>query len=307
MKKLYYFSKQKLQFIEITNYKRKIVLSFAVLLLLVSSVFTGGYHVILSLLNPSYTITSIKEENRLLKEKLDEMVNLYSDLNKELLTLSNRNNELRIAANLPPVSDEERMLGTGGGYFDNRFDFLKQPSELKLRDALSYVNDITKSIEFEKSLFKKISSRLKENEKLYQALPAIKPAEGVVGIYGFGHRNHPILKINRLHEGIDIIADVGTKVIASGDGIVEFVGYRGGYGLTVEINHGFGYRSLYAHLSSVAIKEGKRVKRGDEIAKTGNTGLSTGPHLHYEVSHEGVKLNPSEFFFDDLNFFDITY
>ncbi len=107
-----------------------------------------------------------------------------------------------------------------------------------------------------------------------------------------------------MHEGIDIITDVGTNVRTSGNGVVSFIGYRGGYGLTVEVEHNSGYKTIYAHLSRSLVTEGQKVSRGKVIALTGNSGLSTGPHLHYEVHHDGIKLDPSQFFFDDLVLFD---
>ena len=102
---------------------------------------------------------------------------------------------------------------------------------------------------------------------------------------------------------MDINTDRGTPVFAPGKGRVTFVGSRGGYGLAIEIDHGFGYKTFYAHLSKSLVKKGQQITRGDFIAKTGNTGLSSGPHLHYEVMHNGIKLNPVDFFFDDVNFF----
>ena len=139
---------------------------------------------------------------------------------------------------------------------------------------------------------------------MFASIPAIKPCEGTIGANGFGMREHPILGINRMHEGIDIITDVGTNVRTSGNGIVSFIGYRGGYGLTVEVEHNSGYKTIYAHLSRSLVTEGQKVSRGKVIALTGNSGLSTGPHLHYEVHHDGIKLDPSQFFFDDLALFD---
>ena len=107
-----------------------------------------------------------------------------------------------------------------------------------------------------------------------------------------------------MHEGIDIITEVGTKVIASGKGKIIFAGYKGSYGLTVEIDHGFGYKTLYAHLSKSLVTKGATVNRGDQIALTGNTGLTTGPHLHYEVEQNGIKQDPVKFIFDDIDLFD---
>jgi len=114
---------------------------------------------------------------------------------------------------------------------------------------------------------------------------------------------HPILHKKRMHAGIDILANWRTPVHVTGNGKVQFVGYRGGYGLCVQVDHGFGYTTLYAHLSKALVRKGQTLKRGELIAKTGNSGLSTGPHLHYEIRHNGKALNPSRFFFDDINYF----
>jgi murein DD-endopeptidase MepM/ murein hydrolase activator NlpD len=114
-------------------------------------------------------------------------------------------------------------------------------------------------------------------------------------------RIHPVLHIYRPHAGIDIINDVGTPVYASGDGVVRFAGRtEGGYGVVVEINHGYGYSSLYGHLSKVLVHPGKTVRRGDLIGRSGRTGLVSGPHLHYEVRKNGARQNPVDYFFDDV-------
>ncbi|MFO7446507.1 MAG: M23 family metallopeptidase [Ignavibacteriaceae bacterium] len=305
MKKLYYFSKSRLQFVEVKNLKSKILGFLSLSLIIFSSLLLGLYFLGTSVFGTAGNYQSLKNENAALRTKLSEVVQLYSSLEKSLDTLSKVNNDLRIAANLPPVSDEEKRVGVGGGYFDNSLDFISGESDLKLRDALSYVDEITRKISFEKKQYLEIEQKLKENKKLFEAIPAIKPCSGTVAAHGYGMRLHPILNIRRMHEGIDIITDIGTKVFAAGKGIVEFVGYRGGYGLAVEIDHGFGYKTIYAHLSKASVKQGQKVSRGDYIAKTGNSGLSSGPHLHYEVQHNGVKENPTEFFFDDMGFFEI--
>ncbi len=302
MKRLYYFSKSKLQFIEIKHYKTKlsIYLSFGIVCL-VALIFTV-YSLALSMFGfDSYS--SLNKENKLLHKKLDGVLIQYESLNKELDSLLIINNELRLAANLEPISEDEKKIGVGGGYFDNELDFLSDDSQLKLQQAFNYMDEITRKINFEKKQYIDISGKLKENKRLFESIPAIKPCSGTVAMHGFGMRFHPILNIRRMHDGIDIITDRGTPVHVSGNGTVDFVGYRGGLGLAVEIDHGFGYRSVYGHLSKINVVQGQKVLRGDTIAKTGNSGLSSGPHLHYEIHHNGVKQNPIEFFFDDLNFF----
>jgi murein DD-endopeptidase MepM/ murein hydrolase activator NlpD len=304
MKKLYYFSRSKLQFVEVKNFKKKILVYFLLATLVLTATVYGTLNFISEVTNSGKSLSSLKQENEYLGIKLKETTSLYKNLDVELDSLKELNNTLRISANLPPVSNEEREVGVGGGYFDNELDFINNPAAEELKDALAYVDEISRKVEFEKEEYVQISAKLKENQKLFACMPAIKPCTGYIG-NGFGMRMHPILKIRRMHEGIDIVTNIGTPVHSTGDGKVEFVGRKGGYGLCVEINHGFGYKTVYGHLSKTEVKEGQKVKRGFEIAKTGTSGLSTGPHLHYEVEHDGVKLNPEGFFFDNLNYFAV--
>jgi len=118
---------------------------------------------------------------------------------------------------------------------------------------------------------------------------------------GFGYRIHPIYKTWRMHTGIDFTAPIGTPLYATGDGVVERIkGKMSGYGKVVIINHGYGYESLYAHMSKIIVRPGEKVKRGQVIGYVGNTGRSTGPHVHYEIKKNGKPINPVHFFFQDL-------
>jgi murein DD-endopeptidase MepM/ murein hydrolase activator NlpD len=303
MKNLYYFSKRDLRFIEIKNYKKKFITLILGSFFLISGLIFGSYSLTRALLNSDFSFSG-SSDKKALTSQVKYLVTSLDKMKKELDNMSKFNNELRIAANLPPISAEERKLGTGGGSFDNSLDFLKSPSELKIKEALNYVDNIAKKIEFEKSNNLEISNTIKQNAKLFEAMPAIKPADGVVEEHGFGMRMHPILHVMQMHEGIDIAVNIGTPVHATGKGVVDFVGSKGGYGNAVEIDHGFGYRTVYGHLSKTLVQQGQKVSRGDIIAESGNTGLSTGPHLHYEVEHDGVKLDPMGFFFDDSGFFE---
>ncbi|MEI8032037.1 MAG: M23 family metallopeptidase [Chlorobiaceae bacterium] len=131
----------------------------------------------------------------------------------------------------------------------------------------------------------------------YSSIPNIKPVAGAVSS-SFGSRFHPIYKVNLFHAGIDFASSEGSQVMTTGDGIVAFSGYDKGYGQKVIINHGFGYKTVYAHLSKTIVRQGQKVKRGEVIALSGNTGLSTGPHLHYEVHKDNTIVNPTAYFFD---------
>ncbi len=304
MKKFYYFSESKLNFVEIKNFNRKFVIVVSVSVFFLTSVLFGGYLVIDNYFNPDNKIAHLKSKNREISKKLSAVLTLYKDLSLSVDSLSRKNDKLRIAANLDPVEEDVRQLGTGGGSFSEFLDLAS--GNINMNEVSDYVDRVEKQVELEKSNYKEITSKLKENEELYACIPAIKPAEGELTAHGFGPRMHPIYKVMKMHYGIDIINRTGTPVYAPGAGTVVFVGRRGGFGIAIEIDHGFGYRTIYGHLSKVNVRYKQKVTRGQLIAQVGNTGVSTGSHLHYEVHHNGVKLDPEGFFFEDFNIFDLT-
>lgn len=306
MKNFYYFSNTKLKFVEIRNFYKKFVFLIIFFSLLSSFLLFGGYFVIKQIVNPDRELTELKTENYQMRIKLEEYGKNFKDFEEQLTQLAETNNQLRLATNLQTISPEEREVGTGGSIFEN-FDPGSSSDVKSLIETLdSYSEKISLKMDFEIANYAEIKSSLESNIKLFESIPAIKPTSGAIGDR-FGMRLHPILRIVRMHEGVDILADNGTPVYSPGAGTVDFVGYRGGYGLTVEIDHGFGYRTLYAHLKKALVKKGAKLKRGDEIALTGQSGqLATGPHLHYEVSHNGITLNPRNFIYDDVNLFDVA-
>jgi murein DD-endopeptidase MepM/ murein hydrolase activator NlpD len=306
MKKFYYFSEKNLKFVEIKDFKSKIVLFLATSTILIGSLLTGGYFLFTNYFSPDKEIASLRLENKALKSKLLELSTNYAEIKEELEGLSELSDDLRLAVNLRPLSPDEKKLGTGGSSIDISLDYLKLGKNLELSDAINYADEILRQFTFEKAQYTEITSKLDENRKLFEAIPAILPADGNYLKDSFGYRTHPILNQYKMHNGIDIIADIGTPIYAPGSGKVTFVGRKGGYGLTIEIDHGFGYNTIYAHLSKTNVKVGKYIKRGELIGKTGNTGLSSGPHLHYEVHHNGVVQDPMDFFFEDFNYFQKT-
>jgi len=295
MKKLYYFNYKYLRFTEIKGLKSKIVLLVGISIFLISSIgfyLWGG---------------ASKKQNfptdQAFQQKIESLIKNYQKVNTQLDSLLKVNNELRVAANLPVISNEEQKLGVGGGSFDLSFDFKNGVKDEELKAVDSFVDKLLTKIKFEKQNVDEIAFALKRNEELYKDIPAIKPCSGSLAAHGFGMRLHPILHILRMHNGLDILTNVGTPVYASGGGVIDFVGYKNGFGLCVEIDHGFGYRTIYGHLSNTKAKQGQKVSRNTLIAFTGNTGLSAGPHLHYEVLHDGINLDPELFFFNDSQLF----
>ena len=303
MKKLFYFSKSSLKYVEIKNFKIKLFTLLVVLSLLFTSVFLVLNYFLGMDSNPNYKISALKNENRQLKEEIKRMATMYQNIISDVDSISQLNSELRVAANLESISDEERLLGTGGSeeYLSSNLDI----RDIEVKELLQSVDDMIGIVKFEKSQTVQIAEKLNKNKQLYESLPALKPTVGNYSIDGFGMRRHPILGVRKFHHGIDINCDYGTEVHSPGNGTVIAVERRAGFGLVVEVDHGFGYRTIYAHLSKAMVKRGEIVKRGQVIAKSGNSGLSSGPHLHYEIHHNGVSVDPTDFFFDDLTFFDL--
>lgn len=305
MKKFYYFSEKSLEFVEVKNFKAKLILSLSVFALSFTGLIFGGYLAITSITNSRGDLASLKYENRILKSKLIEITDQYKDLKENLIDINDKTESLRIAANLEPLSEDEKLLGVGGGSFDNSIDFLNYSEELNLDETFKLIDEVARQIEFEKAQYEVIAKNMLSNEKLFESIPALIPTNGDYTSSRFGMRIHPFLKVRKMHPGMDFVTDVGTPVYAPGNGKVVSVRRNGGYGLEIVIDHGYGYRTKYAHLSKSVVKRWQKVERGQMIATTGNSGLSTGPHLHYEVSHNGRKLNPAQFFINDLGFTEL--
>lgn len=303
-KNIYYYSQKKLKYVEINNFYSKFISLLALFSTVFALIFLGSYLFVSSLVNPKSDLSDLRKENKKLKEKYVEMSSQINQLYSDIQFLTDKEDELRLSVNLEPLSEEEKNFGIGGAAFNE----MNISSISDVKDIVEEVDnslDVLKSkVVFAKDNYKKIEESLEENLELFDALPALLPTQGRIGDR-FGMRKHPILKVKRMHTGIDIVVNTGNKVYAAGKGKVIRASYNGGYGKTIEIDHGFGYTTLYAHLSKIDVKKGQTVNRGELIGLSGETGrLATGPHLHYEVKHNGVHLNPKNFIFSDIKAFD---
>ena len=203
---------------------------------------------------------------------------------------------------LTKIDDDTRSAAIGGSKTPTTNAFLDGEAGEILNNSQTLIDKLSREVKLQQTSYDDVYKRLEFNKAFFAHMPAIKPMAGYYSINGFGMRIHPVLRVYRMHEGIDIINEVGTNVYAAGDGSVHFAGRtQGGYGIVVEVNHGYGYSTLYAHLSRALVSPGQTVKRGDLIGKSGRSGLVSGPHLHYEVRYGGRKLNPADFFFDDVD------
>jgi murein DD-endopeptidase MepM/ murein hydrolase activator NlpD len=248
-------------------------------------------------------VNFLTTENKLLKGEIKTLSVRLSDMSSTMDKLSERDSQLRLAVNLPHVDEDTRAIGTGGTRQVTNIGLVSKDASDLMSFADNLLDKLDREIIFEQQSYQDIYRKSKYNKELFAHIPAIKPMPGHFSYHDFGMRLHPILGIVRMHEGVDISNDVGTQVCTTGDGVVESAGNTGGaYGVAVEVNHGFGYKTWYAHLLRPAVRVGQKVHRGDVIAYSGNTGLSTAPHLHYEVRLNGAKKNPVSYFIDDVDY-----
>lgn len=256
----------------------------------------------------AYRIESPKEAA--LKKELSELKSEYKGVQQriELIdkvaeVIKKRDEDLyRTALGANAFPEELRMMGVGGS--DAYASFRNQSNSALLIETFSKMDEVERKLHAQSLSFKELAKLAKEQEKRLASLPAIQPVSNKDlrrTASGYGWRNDPIYGTRRMHWGIDFTAETGTDVYATGDGVVEVVETNNwGYGREIVINHGFGYKTRYAHLNEFLVKRGDTVKRGDRIGLVGNSGKSTGPHLHYEVEKNGQKVNPVNFFHSDL-------
>ena len=253
-------------------------------------------------------MTSPKE--RILKAELrvhqDELKRMQSEMelvNKVLDDIQQRDEDLyRTALYADKFPEELRQMGTGGS---DRYAELREWSNGELlANTANNLDQLERRLNAQSISFKELIDLAKNKEKVLACVPAIQPVRNgdlKKMASGYGWRIDPIYKTSKFHAGMDFTADIGTEVYSSGDGVVEATERNGwGYGNCIVINHGFGYKTRYAHLSAFKVKVGQKVKRGDLIGLVGSSGKSTGPHLHYEVEKNGEKVNPIHFYHSDL-------
>lgn len=224
-------------------------------------------------------------------------------LNKAMDAIQVRDEDLyRAALHAKKFPEELRMMGAGGS---NKYAYLDNLTNSKLLKSTSYQLDhLERRLHAQSLSFTELLELANKKEEMLSHIPAIQPVRNSDlkrGIGGFGYRIDPIYHTTMMHTGLDFTADVGTEIYATGDGVIEEIeNNHWGYGKSIIINHGFGYKTRYAHLSAFKVKVGQQVKRGELIGLIGSTGKSTGPHLHYEVVKDGEKVNPIGYFHSDL-------
>jgi len=298
----YQFNPETLQFDIIEKSIRKILLKNVI----PNFLFSIGLGVLVYFVASFYIASPaediLAESNNQLKLKYELLnSNLYKT-SASLEKLQNRDdNVYRMIFDAAPIPNSIRKAGFGGS--DRYSDLKGYEFSSTLINTSKKIDILSKQMIIQSKSYNEISEFIKNKEKMLASIPAIQPiAIKDLTRFGspFGWRLHPIFHIMRMHSGVDLTAPQGTKIYAPGDGIVFQAEPRTGYGNVIKLNHGYGYSTVFGHLSKILVSPGQRVKRGDVIGLVGATGWATCPHLHYEVRINGTPVNPVNFYYDDL-------
>lgn len=247
----------------------------------------------------------LKRELAAYERQMKQMQSAMRRNEAVLADLENRDNSIyRTLLEAEPISDNERRSGIPD------YSIYEETSGLHnaelIAETQSQLDNLSKRLYVLSRSFDEVyrmASNKKERQDHIPAIMPLKKNECQI-ISGFGTRYHPILHYRRMHSGVDLSAKTGTPIYATGDGVVSTAGRNdpalSGYGVAVLIDHGYGYKTLYGHMSEVKVKAGQQVKRGELIGLVGSTGLASGPHCHYEVWINGKKVNPVYYFYNDL-------
>ena len=238
----------------------------------------------------------LERQNAMLAEEIGQLHGRVNSLVDTVSQIAQRDTRIRLLANLEPIDPQVHLAGIGGpaprgpdplataGVLGARTEEIKVDLDALIRRA----NVLAAS-------FREAADSLSQHRERLSAMPSIMPTTGWLSSVFTSMRMHPVLHIARPHEGIDVSAPMGAPIAAPAAGTVISTGWETGYGNTIEIDHGFGIVTRYAHTSKILVHQGQHVSRGQQIALVGNTGLTTGPHLHYEVHVNGKPVDPLKY------------
>ena len=230
---------------------------------------------------------------------IDKIQSRLKELDQQILDIEEKDKAVRTYAGMPEVDKDIRKLGIGGVRLKkpNVLDNLAPAVSKEISQLHLDIEKLSRQVNFELVSYEKIYDRVKGDIDRIRHIPSIRPVSGGFLNSSFGYRQDPIDDIRRFHQGQDITVPTGTPIFSPADGVVKRAYYIGGFGNHIKLKHSSGYSTTYAHLSKIFVRHGQKIKRGDIIGETGNTGRSTAPHLHYEVHYRGTPKNPLDYFF----------
>ncbi|MBR9921387.1 MAG: M23 family metallopeptidase [Bacteroidetes bacterium] len=257
---------------------------------------------------PSPHEEMLLRENSQLQGVITDLSKQYDKMSLVLNNLQERDASVhRMMFGMDPIDDNVWVGGIGGHEKYAEYGDLPKSGDL-LVTTMSRIDRLKRQLSLQSESLDTIISMAQDRETMLASIPSIKPvrsdklARNIKLLSGFGYRIHPIHKVRKMHAGIDFTAPTGTPIQSTGDGkVVRAEKRRTGYGHHVVIDHGYGYQTLYGHMSKIKVKVGQTVKKGQEIGLVGSTGTSTAPHCHYEVHYKGEKVNPIHYCMDGLS------
>lgn len=299
----YYFDEEKCTFVPIQYNGWERFIYTASLWILCGIVLAGSGIAILSSHAGPPSEIALRAENQELIKQLEVNQKQIEQLDQRIEKLARTDNELiRSVLGVEKIPYEQREGGTGGTEAYASLDVYNQETADILQETKSSLQSLERQVNIQKNSFSDLKQYYNKNQERLRHLPAIKPVDGIL-LSGYGMRYHPVLKYKRMHEGVDFRADVGTPVHATGDGVVKLARRKNTYGRLLIIDHGNGVESHYAHLSSFKknIEPGTKIERGQVVAYSGNSGVTEGPHLHYEVHRQNETVDPLNYLFADIS------
>ncbi|MBL7208284.1 MAG: peptidoglycan DD-metalloendopeptidase family protein [Desulfobacterales bacterium] len=235
---------------------------------------------------------TIISQRKQIKNFADEI----NSLKLKLVDLNSFEKQIRIVANIEKPADQDNLFGIGGSMpddLDTQIPLTDKHNSL-VREMHEHTRQLDLALINQKQGFESLLKYLEDQRNLLASTPAVRPVSGWTSSR-FGYRVSPFTGLREFHKGLDIATRMGTPIIATADGVVTFVGRKGLLGKVIIIDHGHGMVTRYAHLQKTLKKRGESVKRGDAIALVGNSGRTTGSHLHYEVHLNGIPVNPEKY------------
>ena len=244
-----------------------------------------------------WELQSMREELMQQKAQVQNFALNILDYKRQMFLLRDLDTKLRRAVSLGPRDKAQQVLGIGGPDelgLQNLTSMGEKKQDEALKEMHQELTQLKGAASKQEASLQMLIEYFEDKRSLYASTPSVWPVRGWV-TSPFGNRTSPFSGILKFHEGMDIAAQTGTPVVAPADGVVIKAGFSTGYGNMVEISHGYGLKTIFGHNSRLNVKAGQRVKRGDVISYVGDTGSSTGPHLHYEVRSNGLPVNPAKY------------
>ncbi len=230
---------------------------------------------------------------------IDIIQERLKELDEQILEIEEKDKAVRAYAGMPDIDMDIKKFGVGG--VESRdtkiFNNLAPAISNEISELHLDIEKLSRQVNFELASYETIYDKVKNDIDRIRHIPSIRPVAGGYLNSSFGYRQDPIDAVRRFHQGQDFSVPTGTPIFAPADGVVKRAYYIGGFGNHIKLDHASGYSTTFAHLSKIFVRHGQKVKRGDIIGETGNTGRSTAPHLHYEVHYRGTPKNPADFFF----------